>query len=247
VEFDHPSALCKRLANGKLDVALVSSFEFLRNPIYQVADNVSISSDGPVYSVVVAHRDDFSELEEIELDPASETAVNLLRCLLGELGFKPRLLQRVADVPATITELSSTSRGQLLIGDHALRFREVNAGEFQFWDLGEQWKKLVGLPFVYALWLIRPEVANAKSIAQGLRELRNENLANIDDVITDTVAAIGDPGQRGELNSEFLGCYYRKYLRFGFAEEEKEGLKMFAKLCARHGVLEKCDLKFDLV
>ena len=87
VEFDHPSALCQRLAKGQLDVALVSSFEFLRNPIYRIVDDVSISSDGPVYSVVVAHRGEFSNIEEIELDPASETAVNLLRCLLAELGL----------------------------------------------------------------------------------------------------------------------------------------------------------------
>lgn len=247
MELDHPSALCKRLANGELDVALVSSFEFLRNPIYQIVDDVSISSDGPVYSVVVAHRGDFSELEEIELDPASETAVNLLRCLLGESGFKLRLLQRVAEVSAPATKLSSTSRGQLLIGDHAVRFRDVHAGEFQFWDLGEQWKKLIGLPFVYALWLIRPEVPDAKSIAQHLRELRNENLANIDDVIADTIAGVDDPGQRKQLNHEFLVCYYRKHLRFGFGEEDKEGLKTFARLCAKHGLLEKRDLKFDLV
>ena len=56
VDFDHPSALCNKLAAGKLDVALVSSFEFLRNPIYRIVDDVSISSDGPVYSVLVAHR-----------------------------------------------------------------------------------------------------------------------------------------------------------------------------------------------
>src|ERR1043166_4675795 len=77
VEFDHPSALCQRLANGELDVALVSSFEFLRNPIYRIVDDVSISSDGPVYSVVVAHCGELSGIEEIELDPASETAANL--------------------------------------------------------------------------------------------------------------------------------------------------------------------------
>src|SRR5438552_16733743 len=92
VEFDHPSALCKRLANGELDVALVSSFEFLRNPIYRIVDDVSISSDGPVFSVVVAHRGEISQIEEIELDPASQTAVNLLRCLLAERGLKPRLI-----------------------------------------------------------------------------------------------------------------------------------------------------------
>ena len=53
VTFDHPAALCAQLANGDLDVALVSSFEFLRNPIYRIVDDVSISSAGPVYSVVL--------------------------------------------------------------------------------------------------------------------------------------------------------------------------------------------------
>jgi chorismate dehydratase len=237
VEFDHPSALCKRLANAKLDVALVSSFEFLRNPIYRIVDDVSISSDGAVYSVVVAHRGNFSELEEIELDPASETAVNLLRCLLGELGFKLRLLQRVAEVSAPVTKLSSTSRGQLLIGDQAIRFRQKHAGDFRFWDLGEQWKKLIGLPFVYALWLIRPEVADAEKIANRLRALRDENLAYLDRLIA----------AETEFDRQFCAHYYCEHLRFSFGEQEREGLRTFANLCARYGLLEKQDLGLDLV
>src|SRR5439155_18858285 len=123
VEFDHPSTLCKRLAKGQLDVALVSSFEFLRNPIYRIIDFVSISSDGPVYSVVVAHRGEISEIDEIGLDPASETAVNLLRCLLAEVGFNPRLVQRNTGVSPAAAESCSASRAQLLIGDQAIRFR----------------------------------------------------------------------------------------------------------------------------
>ena len=237
VEFDHPSALCKRLANAKLDVALVSSVEFLRNPIYQIVDDVSISSDGPVYSVVVAHRGDFSELEEIELDPASETAVNLLRCLLGELGFKLRLLRRVAEVSAPVTKLSSTSCGQLLIGDQAIRFRQEHAGEFRFWDLGEHWKKLIGLPLVYALWLIRPEVAAAGKIANRLRALRDENLAHVDRLIA----------AETEFDRQFCARYYCEHLLFSFGEEEREGLRTFANLCARYGLLEKQDLGLDLV
>src|SRR5215510_1772735 len=112
VEFDHPSVLCQRLAEGELDVALVSSFEFLRNPIYQIVDDVSISSDGSVYSVVVAHRGDFLDIDDIELDPASETAVNLLRCLLAELGLSPRL---TGGVPGT----AGLPRARLIIGDQA--------------------------------------------------------------------------------------------------------------------------------
>ena len=238
VEFDHPSALCQRLAKGQLDVALVSSFEFLRNPIYRIVDDVSISSDGPVYSVVVAHRGEFSNIEEIELDPASETAVNLLRCLLAELGLTTRLTDAV---PGS----AGLPRARLLIGDQAIRFRQNRAGEFQFWDLGERWKKLTGLPFVYALWLVRPEVADAKSIAQRLRGLRDENLADIPAIVSDAVADAADNQQK--LTQEFLDRYYEEHLRFGFGTREKQGLQTFADLCVKHGVLPKRVHEFSLV
>lgn len=265
VEFDHPSALCERLANGELDVALVSSFEFLRNPIYRIIDDVSISSDGPVYSVLVAHRYQISKIDEIELDPASETAVNLLRCLLGELGLNPQLKQRSTGilsargtdsscgepggsvgVSPAVVKPGSAGRAQLLIGDQAIRFRQKHADEFQFWDLGEQWKKLIGLPFVYALWLIRPEVVAPKQIADRLRGLRDENLVHLNELIADAVGPVADPGDL-EITPEFLNCYYHEHLRFSFGKAEKEGLRTFAQLCAKRGLLPGGGIAFDLV
>jgi chorismate dehydratase len=243
VEFDHPSALCQRLASGQLDVALVSSFEFLRNPIYRIIDGVSISSDGPVYSVVVAHRGEFSDIEQIELDPASETAANLLRCLLAEL--KARLSGSIAGRTGGTPMFHPSNRARLLIGDQAIRFRQNHADAYQFWDLGEQWKKLTGLPFVYALWLIRPEVPDAKSIAQRLRVLRDENLADIPAIVSDAVADVADSKQ--VITQKFLDRYYHEYLRFGFGTLEKQGLHTFADLCAKHGVLPKRGRDFSLV
>jgi chorismate dehydratase len=258
VDFDHPSALCNRLAAGKLDVALVSSFEFLRNPIYGIVDDVSISSDGPVYSVVVAHRGEIAEIKEIELDPASETSANLLRCLVAELGLNPRFLQPGTGASPAGAKSSSACRTQLLIGDQAISFRQKHADEFSFWDLGEQWKKLFNLPFVYALWLVRPEVTDPKQIANDLRDLRDENLANLDDLIADAVAGVGlphccpqaegdDPGQRKGIDREFLSRYYHEHLRFRLGKKEKEGLRVFAHLCIKHGLLPKRDLAFRVV
>ena len=238
VEFDHPSALCQRLAKGELDVALVSSFEFLRNPIYRIVDDVSISSDGEVYSVVVAHACEFSDIEEIALDPASETAVNLLRCLLAELGLNPRL---TAGNPARAGLMSP----RLIIGDQAIRFRQDQADAFQFWDLGEEWKELTGLPFVYALWLIRPEVSDARSIAECLRGLRDRNLSDIPAIVSGAVADVSHDKQA--ITKDFLDCYYKEHLRFDFGTREKQGLQTFADLCAKHGVLPKQDREFTLV
>ena len=256
VEFDHPSALCQRLAKGQLDVALVSSFEFLRNPIYRIVDDVSISSDGPVYSVVVVHRGAFSDIEEIELDPASETAVNLLRCVLTELGLKPRLIRNIDLQSVRPTGLQPAGRtgkmpmfqtgsALLLIGDQAIQFRQKHVHEFRFWDLGEQWKKLTGFPFVYALWLVRPEVADAKSIAQGLRGLRDQNLADLQGVVADAVANVADNNR--SITREFLDRYYHEHLRFSFGTREKQGLQTFADLCAKHGVLPKGAREFSLL
>lgn len=224
--LDHPSALCAQLARGELDVALVSSFEFLRNPIYQIIDGVSISSDGPVYSVVVAHRGEFGNVTEIAVDPAAETSGNLLRCLVAELNLKP-----------AIGSTSSGDSARLLIGDQAIRFRQRHGADFQFWDLGEQWKKLRDVPFVYALWLVRPEVQNGKSIADQLRALRDRNLTNIDNVIA----------RETEFDPEFCRRYYRDHLRFSFREEEKKGLRAFAELCRKHELLPKRELVLDLV
>ena len=230
VVLDHPSVLCAQLARGELDVALVSSFEFLRNPIYRIVDGISISSDGPVYSVVVAHVGEISAAEQIELDPAAETSGNLLRCLLSELKLRPRFV-------ATSTSSLAKERARLLIGDQAIRFRQQHGNEFQFWDLGENWQKLVGLPFVYALWLVRPEVADPESVADRLRALRNKNLADIDNLIAAETEF--DPG--------FCSRYYREHLRFSFGEREKKGLRAFNELCQKHELLPKRNIAFSVV
>jgi predicted solute-binding protein len=219
VTLDHPAVLCGRLACGELDVALVSSFEFLRNPIYCIVDGVSISSHGPVYSVIVVHRGELSELEEIELDPAAETSVNLLRCLLAESKLDPRLTRTS---PSSI----SNRRGRLLIGDQAIRCHRDHP-EFHFWDLGQAWNKLVDLPFVYAFWLVRPEVADPKTIADQLRMLRDKNLANIDKLIA----------EENEFDHDFCEHYYRENLRFSFGAKEHEGLHEFHRRCVEQRLL----------
>jgi predicted solute-binding protein len=233
VVFDHPTALCTQLARTDLDVALVSSFEFLRNPIYRIVNDVSISSGGPVYSVVVAYRGDIADVVEIELDPASQTSVNLLRCILAERKLKPKLswLRRTADDGEI-----ANSTARLLIGDQAIRFRR-DRPDFEFWDLGEEWKRIVDLPFVFALWLAWPEFGDASNVADLLRALRNKNVANLDALIA----------QEKEFDPAFCRRYFREHLRFTFGEKEKEGLGAFHDLCRKHDLLPDRELELELV
>lgn len=223
VDFDHPSRLCAKLAEGVLEVSLVSSIEFLRNPGYVLVDDISISSHGPVHSVFLAYAGELSEIKEIELDPASQTSVNLLICLLAEAGLSPKLVIRTPLIQRALTPRLA----KFFIGDQAIRFRDENAGTFNFWDMGEEWEKMTHLPFVYALWLIRPGFASAKPVADKLRACRDNNLRELDVVIA----------AQKEFSPEFCAYYFGECLSYQFGEREKEGLSTFRKLCEKHGIL----------
>jgi chorismate dehydratase len=263
VDFDHPAALCRKLERGKLDVALVSSLEYLRRPIYRIVDGASISAHGAVYSVIVAHNEDLSRAEEIEIDPASETSVALLRCLLKQRGLNPRLCVRNTDLqsvrPAelhsaesetpsasaeskTADKMSARRTGQrpvfhLLIGDQAIRFRAEHGERYHYWDLAETWTKITSLPFVFAFWLIRPEIENAKEIADKLRALRDRNVATIDELAR----------SQSEVSPAFCRKYYRKHLFFDFGEREKAGLREFHRCCLLNKIEVAPDFRLNLV
>jgi chorismate dehydratase len=232
VTLDHPAVLSNQLARGELDVALVSSFEFLRNPIYKIIDGISISSDGPVYSVVVAYRGE-TPAPEVELDPASQTSVVLLQYLTRRSGRELRPVQPPADL---LSEVSAW-RARLLIGDQAIRFRHKFRDQYRYWDLGDEWKRLTNLPFVYALWLVRPEASDTSAIAQQLRFLRAQNLQRIDELIAN------EP----EFDAAFCRRYYSEYLRFAFGDQEKQGLLEFAHACVELDLFPRHKFNLQLV
>lgn len=223
VVFDHPSKLCQQLADGMLQVALVSSFEFFRNPIYVLVDGICVASHGPVYSVFLAHCGELAEIDEIEVDPASQTSVTLLRCLLAEAGLTPKLVEGTPSIHRAVT----AQHAKFFIGDQGIRFRDRSSAALRFWDLGEEWEKVTHLPFVYALWLIRPEVVSPKPIADRLRACRDNNMRELDSVIA----------AEREFSPQFCTYYFRECLTYYFGPSEKEGLAMFRKLCEKHGIL----------
>ena len=228
VDFDHPAALCRKLQRGDLDVALVSSLEFLRRPFYRIVDRISISSRGRVYSVIVAHREELSAVRQIQLDPASETSVALLKCLLAEHGLNPQVVFR--------DRHPADTAARLLIGDQAIRFRQKHS-DYRLWDLGEEWKNVINLPFVFALWLIRPEINNAQQIAEDLRQLRDHNLKNLNDLIS----------TQSEVSPAFCQKYYQEHLFFDFGEREKAGLREFHRRCLLNKIDVAPDLRLNLV
>lgn len=226
VRFDHPSTLASALARGQLDVALVPVFELFARPGYRVVDHVSISSRGPVLSVFLAYQGRLADVRDVSLDPASLTSAHLLRCLLAEFhGLHP----------IYSTEPPAKDDARLLIGNQALEFREKHGSEFDYLDLGEDWTARTGLPFVYALWLVRKEAAHLEAIGEFFRTLKCRGIAHICDIAQEA----------GSHSPEFRETYLRKHISFDLGEAEKQGMERFRTMLVKYGfaraALAACD------
>ncbi len=63
--FDLPSRLADQLSEGQLDVALIPSVEYLRNPHYRIISDACIACRGPVMSVKLFSRVPLREIPHI--------------------------------------------------------------------------------------------------------------------------------------------------------------------------------------
>ena len=220
VVFDHPSVLAASLRRGELDVALVPVFEALRSPGFTTADGVSISSLGPVWSVFIAHQGPVSAIRTVSLDPASLTSANLCKVLFAEWG---------ESLPGYVSEPppSGTGAARLIIGNQAIAFREQHGAEFDYLDLGEEWLRRTGLPFVFAVWLIRPEVKEPDRVAAAFREIAFRGRASIPQIVAN----------HRDHSPEFATRYLTENIRFGLGDKEKEAIALFRSLLCKHGYL----------
>jgi chorismate dehydratase len=116
-----------------------------------------------------------------------------------------------------------------LIGDQAIGFRRDAGDRYEILDLGAEWKRLTDQPFVYALWLIRPDFPQQREVAAALRSLGKRNIARLETVIT----------AQPEAEREFCDFYFRHCLRFTFGEREKKGFRLFSEQCLKQDLLAR--------
>jgi len=158
-----PSTLNILLAENRLDLGMVSSYEYaLRPHKYRLLRDLSISADGPVGSVFLFSTVRPEELagKLVLLTGQSQTSIALVKIVLEEFySLNPRYT--VGDIYDSRNYQEEVS-AVLAIGDDALRLREEKRYPIQL-DLADVWNKHCGLPFVFAVFAVREEFVAAQS------------------------------------------------------------------------------------
>ena len=155
-----PAELNALMRRGEMDLGSISAMEYGRTfRDYFLLPDLSISSMGAVGSVLLFSRVPFSRLDgrTIRVSAASASGAALLKVLMAELfQVQPRYQTgQLAGVP--LAEAAAV----LAIGDEALRLKAAGAMPFEL-DLGQAWQELTGLPFVFGVWAVRRDFAEAQ-------------------------------------------------------------------------------------
>jgi len=222
--FDLPSRLADDLAAGKLDVALIPSVEYFQNPEYAIVSDACIGCRGPVLSVKLLSRVPMDKIRALALDEGSRTSIALVRILLQErFGLAPKLLPFPLGAPAEQVDADAV----LMIGDRAMH---PPAGFSHEWDLGDEWCRWAELPFVFAMWVARKEIAaELGEIEAALSRARDEGVAHLEQIARTESASVG-------LTNEQCLSYLRDNLYFHLGPRERRGLELFREHAVRLGL-----------
>lgn len=207
-----PAQLADRLHRREFEAGLVPVAEVLTHDQYDVVDNVAIASRGPVRSVFLAHRIPLSQITRVAVDTASRTSAWLVRVILKyDYGLEPEFYPR--PYRAGLGEHEAL----MLIGDEAIRYATSNGAD-PILDLGQAWRDLTGLPFVYAAWALQRDLRKELDwLPAELRQAKANGLAHLERIVQDSA----------EATPEFRRTYLSQNVCFDLGDQEKRGLEKF--------------------
>lgn len=235
----HPSELNRLLATGELHISPSSSFEYLLHAeSYRLLPGASISAMEEVQSVLFLSPVPLDRLAAwmksnpgpVCLTGASATSTALLKVLWTQKWQLPE--PQWADVPPG--QGLDTGRPFLEIGNLALRHFVHPPQNYTVYDLATEWSNWTGLPFVFAVWILRRDLTGTEA---GLIKRLGLDIATITDSLPSHFDHLSQlPSRPDWLNARTLVRYWQA-MSYSLSPREQAGLALFGERCTRQGLL----------
>ncbi len=205
VHYTLPSLCAAELLAGTADLGLIPIAAL--TPSLAIVPGCTIASLQEVRSILLLVKNPsglptdaaLHHIASLAADTASRSSAAYARILLEHFHHaSPTYLEHIADPIAML----HTADAALLIGDPALLAREARASidaahpNLLWLDLAQLWRQLTGLPWVAAVWAIRPEALAPSTMSQAqaitpnqlihdLNISRDAGLAHIDQLVSE--------------------------------------------------------------
>jgi chorismate dehydratase len=207
VHYTQPALCADELLAGRADLGLIPIASL--TPSLAIVPGCTIASLDRVRSIqlIVKQKNStpgdpdhtLAQVRTIAADTASRSSLAYAQILFRKfIGTDPEFLPTPADPIAMLAHADAA----LLIGDPALLALEAidqieaAAGPCLWIDMAHEWRARTNLPWVAAVWAVRPEALNGLTSAQLIEDLqqsRDHGLANTDSLVEEWTPRIAVP------------------------------------------------------
>ncbi|MEO7029896.1 MAG: menaquinone biosynthesis protein [Acidobacteriaceae bacterium] len=243
VHYTTPAQCAAELDLGIADLGLVPIAELASD--LAIVPGCAIASLSEVRSILLlvknphflSKTDALKQVRTLAADAASRSSQAYAQVLFRHfLGNHPRFHQAAADPVAMLADADAA----LLIGDPALlareRHEEIEAavGTPLLWlDVAALWRRYTTLPWVAAVWAVRPEALTditPQQLTADLNASRESGLAHIDEIVAEWTPVIAVP-------PETIRAYLTENIHYSLDPACIESIKLFRSLAARINLL----------
>ena len=241
--YTTPAECAKELQAGTADLGLIPIASLTEK--LAVVPGCTIASLSEVRSILLlvknpAHAPTTEVLHgvgTIAVDAASRSSQAYTHILFERFyEVRPEFVEQAADAVAMLREHDAA----LLIGDPALMAREhraeidAAAGVSLLWlDVAQLWREHTGLPWVAAVWAVRPEALTDVSAAQLIEDCtasRDAGLGNIAELVAEWSPRLGLP-------ADVVRTYLTRNIHYVLDDDCVRAIQLFRELAAEIGIL----------
>lgn len=216
LETDHPADCASKVISGRSDLGLVpvAAIPFIKEP--HIVGDYCIGTNGKVRTVQLMGNSPLKDAETIYLDYRSKTSVNLIKIIA--LNFWKKNFNWIDTSEGFDFKSIKDNEAAVLIGDQCFELEDFYRYKC---DLGEEWRKFSGLPFVFACW-----VSN--------KQLPSDFIDDFNDALTLGVQNIDLVAERfgssGSMTGTKLIDYLTENIDYPLNDEKKKAMKLFLDL-----------------
>lgn len=220
LSFCLPSECARRLSAGEAALGIVPVIEMQRQGLEMVR-GTGIASRGPVRTILLVSKKPFHQIRTLATDSGSRTSVELARIILAHrYGAAPVLVSMAPSLGPMLEQADAA----LIIGDAALLIEPTQL-PYASLDLGEEWRKLTGLPMVFAVWAGPKPLDHAAFRPEHFLSSYRFGAAHLEEIVA------REYPRRG-VSPELARDYLTRNIVFELGPAEYEGMSRYLELAA---------------
>ena len=214
LSLDVPAVCADKLKDGTADIGIIPVAEIPSIKGANILTDFCISASGKVRTVVMVSQVPLNEITKIVLDYQSRTSVQLVKILVRDYWkFQPEWEN--GGIGYIQEDIKGTTAG-VIIGDRVFEYED----QFPYvYDLGEAWKALTGLDFVFACWVANKPID--PSFVEQFAVALQDGIEHIPEVITEYQLRYPDYP---------FETYFRENIFYHLDDSKRRGMELFLSL-----------------